>query len=104
MLAALVHGNGDETLASIQRPITMVQDNTPLPALFSKLTEARTHLAIATDEYGSVVGLVTQEDLFETLIGMEIVDEFDNVADLQRLARERWEARSQTKNDEKTNE
>lgn len=95
LLAALVQGKGDDPLSSIQRPVTMIEDKTALPAAFSKLTEARTHMAIATDEYGSVVGLVSQEDLFETLIGMEIVDEFDNVADLQRLARERWAKRSQ---------
>ncbi|MFK7969934.1 MAG: CNNM domain-containing protein [Bacteroidia bacterium] len=95
LLAALVHGKDTETLGSIQRPITMVLDNTPLPALFAKLTEERTHMAIATDEFGSVVGLVSQEDLFETLLGMEIVDEFDNVEDLQDLARERWKSRNQ---------
>jgi CBS domain containing-hemolysin-like protein len=99
LLAALVKGKGDDTLASIQRPITMVQDNTMLPAAFSKLTEARTHMAIVTDEFGSVVGLVSQEDLFETLIGMEIVDEFDNVADLQRLAREHWKTRNNSDNE-----
>ena len=46
------------------------------------------------DEYGSVSGLVTQEDVIETLLGYEIMDESDNVADLQSLARKSWEKRA----------
>ncbi len=51
----------------------------------------RQHLSIVADKFGSVVGLVTMEDLFETLLGLEIVDESDKVEDLRKLARERWE-------------
>jgi CBS domain containing-hemolysin-like protein len=46
------------------------------------------------DDFGSVVGLVTMEDLFETLLGLEIVDESDKVEDLQKLALERWGKRA----------
>ena len=49
---------------------------------------------MVVDEYGMVSGLVTMEDIFETLIGLEIVDEMDNVEDMQVLARKTWEARA----------
>lgn len=51
-------------------------------------------MALVVDEYGSVSGLVTMEDVIETLLGIEIMDESDNVADLQMLARKSWEARA----------
>ena len=46
------------------------------------------------DEYGTVSGLVTMEDVIETLLGLEIMDESDNVEDLQQLARRKWEERA----------
>ena len=46
------------------------------------------------DEYGTVSGLVTMEDVIETLLGLEIMDESDNVEDLQLLARRKWEERA----------
>ena len=52
-------------------------------------------LAVVVDEYGATSGLVTMEDVIETLLGLEIMDESDNVADLQLLARKNWETRAQ---------
>ena len=46
------------------------------------------------DEFGSVSGLATMEDVIETLLGLEIMDESDSVADLQQLARKNWETRA----------
>ena len=51
-------------------------------------------MALVVDEYGSVSGLVTMEDVIETLLGLEIMDESDNVSDLQMLARKSWETRA----------
>ena len=59
-----------------------------------KLIDEREHIALVVDEYGSVSGLVTQEDMIETLLGLEIMDESDTIEDLQLLARKSWERRA----------
>lgn len=94
VLHAIIENRGGEALKSIARPITAVNEDTPIVRLFSKLIERRIHMAVVVDEYGMVSGLVTMEDLFETLIGLEIVDEMDNVEDMQVLARKNWEIRA----------
>ena len=87
-------GNGNKKLADLQRNIIIVERDLPIPILFEKLVETRNHMALVVDEYGSVSGLVTMEDVIETLLGLEIMDESDNVSDLQHLARKSWEARA----------
>ncbi|TYP99712.1 CBS domain containing-hemolysin-like protein [Tenacibaculum adriaticum] len=94
LLEAIIQGKGNEKLESIQRTITITKRDLPIPQLFEKLIEQREHIALVVDEYGSVSGLVTQEDVIETLLGLEIMDESDNVADLQSLARKSWEKRA----------
>jgi len=87
-------GNGSKLLSDIKRNIIIVNRNLPIPTLFEQLVESRNHLALVVDEYGSVSGLVTMEDVIETLLGLEIMDESDNVSDLQLLARRSWETRA----------
>lgn len=94
VMEMIIEKRGEEPLKSITRPITPVNEDTPIIRLFSKLIERQAHIAIVVDEYGMVSGLVTMEDLFETLIGLEIVDEMDDVEDMQVLARKNWEARA----------
>lgn len=72
----------------------MVPDTIPLPSLFEKLLDQREHIAVVVDEYGGVDGVVTMEDVLETLIGLEIVDEVDSVKDMRAMARAKWEARA----------
>lgn len=94
LLLALVEGKGDKSLKSIKREIIIANRDMSIPNLFETLIEKREHVALVVDEYGSVSGLVTQEDVIETLLGFEIMDESDNIADLQSLARKKWEKRA----------
>jgi CBS domain containing-hemolysin-like protein len=93
LLAALATGGGERTLAELERKALFVPASLSLATVLPQLLEQRQQLAIVVDEYGVTAGVVTVEDLLETLLGLEIMDEKDSVADLQRLARERWETR-----------
>jgi CBS domain containing-hemolysin-like protein len=94
ILLAKARGEGDILLHTLKRPITTVHANTPLSSLMESLLDQRQHLALVVSEYGGTEGLVTLEDLVETLIGKEIVDEMDTVEDMQALARQRWTQRA----------
>lgn len=84
----------DVPVHSFAREALMVPDTIPVPALFEKLLDNREHIAVVVDEYGGVDGVVTMEDVIETLIGLEIVDEMDSVQDMRAMARSKWEARA----------
>ena len=86
--------NHNKTLAELQRPIMVTLRNLPIPELFDQLISTKNHMALVVDEYGTTSGLVTMEDVIETLLGLEIMDESDNIADLQTLARKNWEKRA----------
>lgn len=106
ILEEMINNNGDTVLSEIRRDILITKRNTTIPTLFDILIRKREHIALVVDEYGSVSGLVTMEDIIETLLGLEIMDESDNVADLQELARKNWEHRAKQTNviDEDTSE
>jgi len=93
LLAALGTGDGHRTLAELEREALFVPESLSLATVLPQLLERRQQLAVVVDEYGVTAGVLTVEDLLETLLGIEILDEKDAVADLQRLARERWEKR-----------
>ena len=76
------------TIKSLVKPISFVPETRDSLALLTGFLKNRRHIAIVVDEYGGVAGVVTLEDLIETLLGKEIVDETDIVVDLQQRARE----------------
>ena len=94
ILEELVRGNGEIPLSEIKRELLITKRSTPIPKVFDLLVAKREHIALVVDEFGSVSGLVTMEDVIETLLGLEIMDESDHVADLQQLARKNWETRA----------
>lgn len=94
ILQCLVLGKGDQTLAGIRRKIHAVPESFPLSGLFEHFLQAREHIALVVDEYGGMAGIVTMEDVMETLLGMEITDELDSTEDMQALARRNWEKRA----------
>jgi len=87
-------GRLDTRLKDLGREILVVPEAVSLVALFDQVLERREHIALVVDEYGGVAGLVTMEDILETLLGLEIVDETDGDVDMQDLARRKWEERA----------
>jgi CBS domain containing-hemolysin-like protein len=94
LLDHLLKGEDTAPMSSIMRNIIVVKEDVPVPTLFNQLNEAREHIALVVGEYGGVHGVVTMEDVIETLLGLEIIDEFDNSSDMQKFARQKWEERS----------
>ncbi len=95
ILLKAAQGKGDQALEELTREIMVVPDTMTLSALFEKLTGKLDHIAMVVDEYGGFAGIVTMEDIVETLLGMEIVDEEDPATDMQELARQQWLIRAQ---------
>ncbi len=88
ILAGVAHDQFDMTLAEITKPLYFVSENLPGHVLL-KSFRARTHLFGVMDDFGDLTGIITLEDVLEALIGEEIVDEVDTVADMQEVARRR---------------
>ncbi len=83
-------------LKDIKRNIVIVPNSMVLYNLWEKLLEKKEHIALIVDEYGGLDGIVTMEDIIETLLGLEIMDEKDTIIDMQKHARDRWKEK-QTK-------
>jgi CBS domain containing-hemolysin-like protein len=90
LLLANALSRGEEAVKSLRRDITVVPETVSLPMLLERLIKEHQHIALVVNEYGGTEGLVTLEDMVETLIGVGIVDETDKVEDMQVLARKLW--------------
>lgn len=93
ILERLAEDKFDMRLSDILRPILAYQESTPVSTIWEQMLEKKEHISIIVDEYGALRGIVTMEDIIETALGFEIVDERDAVTDMQKLARERWQKR-----------
>lgn len=96
LLAEMVKQNGDQPLSTIRRDILINPESISVPDLFAKMVEKKEHISLIVDEFGGMAGVVTMEDVIETLLGLEIVDEFDNVEDMRLLARRNWQNRAKS--------
>ncbi|MDR0661377.1 MAG: CNNM domain-containing protein [Prevotellaceae bacterium] len=85
-------------LKDIRRPIVICYEGTSVPKLFEMLLEKKEQIALVVDEYGGMDGIATLEDVIETILGMEIIDERDGQIDMQELAKERWRLRAKRLN------
>ncbi len=95
LLLAAAQGRGETPLSELRRPLATVPAELSLSLLFDRLIDDRMQVALVIDEYGGTAGVVTLEDVVETLLGLEIVDEVDEVRDMQELAREKWRQRAE---------
>ncbi len=78
-------------IRDISRPILSFPEDEPVGNIWEKFLEKKEHISVIIDEYGTFRGLVTLEDVIETMLGQEIVDETDEVVDMQEYAKEQWE-------------
>ena len=93
ILEASAHDDDNLKLDGLSQPVHVIQESESVSHTLDEFIKRREHLFIVTDTYGTTVGLVTLEDCIETLLGVEIVDEFDSVEDMRQFALEQWEKR-----------
>ena len=84
----------DKTLGEIRRDIASFDEDTPMDKVWDEMLEHDEQISIVIDEYGSFQGILTLEDVIETIMGNEIVDERDSVRDMQQLALAQWKKRN----------
>lgn len=94
LLAHLKDDHDTGTLELVTRPIAFTPESTPVDILFQRFIAERHQIMLVNDEFGTTVGLVSFEDIIETIFGFEIMDEKDKVADLQHHARNLWHERA----------
>lgn len=91
VLEKMAEDRFDMPLKDIIRPILTFSEEDSVSDIWEKLLEKKEHISVIIDEYGSMRGIVTMEDVIETMLGQEIVDETDEVVDMQEYAKEQWE-------------
>ena len=94
----LAEGAAGMKLKDIRRKIVIIPYSMPLFSVWEKLLDEKEHIALIVDEYGGMDGIVTMEDIIESLLGFEIVDEKDTITDMRQYARERWRLKQEKYN------
>ncbi|WP_186755877.1 hemolysin family protein [Echinicola salinicaeni] len=94
VLAAMAEDRFSMKLKELSREIALVYEHYPIPRVLEMMLNKREHIALVVDKYGGMSGIVTLEDILETLLGLEIQDESDEEQDMQVLARNKWEERA----------
>jgi CBS domain containing-hemolysin-like protein len=94
ILQAAIDGQQDALVADYRRDILTVTENLSLKELFQRMMDRHEHICVLIDEYAGFSGICTMEDIVETLLGQEIMDEVDTTRDMQILARRYWQQRA----------
>lgn len=90
VLEKMAEDDFSKLLKEIKRPILSFNEDTLVSVVWEEMLKKKEHIAQVQNEYGCFLGVVTMEDIIETIIGQEIVDECDTIEDLQAYAREKW--------------
>ncbi len=93
ILEAMANDKFNTKLIDIRRPVMALYSHESVSTAWEKMLAGKEHLALVVNEYGSFEGVITMEDIVETILGLEIIDEKDTVADMQQLARQHWKER-----------
>jgi CBS domain containing-hemolysin-like protein len=94
IMLEMAQGRDSTQIKDIARDMLTVPESVSLSMLLENLLKERHHIALVVDEYGGTEGLVTLEDLVETLMGIEIMDESDTEQDMRAVARRLWQERA----------
>lgn len=101
VLHAAITGREQRKLRELAREVYIIPENAELDSALDRFLKRRQHLFLVVDEYGGVEGIITMEDVLETILGQEIVDEADKVVDMRALAKQRRDLRVASINAEK---
>ena len=93
VLEDLAEDHFNKTLKEIKRPLPQFNEEMTVGDIFDQMLKQKSQISIVIDEYGCFEGILTLEDVIETIFGLEIIDENDEVTDMQQYARERWKQR-----------
>ena len=91
VLECLAEDKFDVRLKDIKREILMFDEKRKIKDIWEKMMKKKEQISIVINEYGGFQGILTMEDIIESVLGLEIMDEKDMVADMQKLAKERWQ-------------
>ena len=94
LLLAQARGNNKSKLKNYRRDLGVLLHTVSLSHALNEMQRQRSQILLVIDEYGTMKGIITMEDLIESLLGLEIIDESDKTEDMQQLARKLWMQKS----------